>query len=355
MNAMRVENESRREKRQRAGAVQDAGATTRPPRLRGSVLDCASPLALSQWRNHAEHAASLPHLSSLLLLLSLLASPLPAAEPKPRVGTDWIATLSGKASDTPVDTGVIGLSADELSAVLANPEQTEADAEVPQDFVRNRRRFVIREMKFNADWDTDPTSLPAMVDQFRRRTGMDAQALQPRKPLTFDDPELFDWPHIFMTAHNAFTLSEAETAGLRRYLDFGGFLHADDCLYGFPFGPAFHSELKKVYPDKELVPLEPAHPVFGTLLKQKFSWASLNEVGLPRVLKQNAFEYLEVGGHLSVLYTPPDLGCMWEISSPPTPSNPLGAGMHSIDSMNPGGREAAYRMGVNIIFYNLTH
>lgn len=298
---------------------------------------------------------SRPILFVATLLASLFTGPLPGAEPKPGEGADWIATLSGKSANAPADTGVIGLSADELSAVLADPEQAEADAEVPQDFVRNRRRFVVREMKFNADWDTDPTSLPAMVDQFRRRTGMDAQALQPRKPLTFDDPELFDWPHVFMTAHNAFTLSDAEAAGLRRYLDFGGFLHADDCLYGFPFGPAFHSEMKKVLPDKELVPLEISHPIFGTLLKQKFSWASLNEVGLPRVLKQNAFEFIEIGGHLSVLYTPPDLGCMWEISSPPTPSNPLGAGMHGIDSNNPGAREAAYRMAVNIIFFNMTH
>ena len=37
----------------------------------------------------------------------------------------------------------------------------------PDDFIRNRRRFVIREMKFNADWDTDPTSLPALVDQLK--------------------------------------------------------------------------------------------------------------------------------------------------------------------------------------------
>ena len=202
-------------------------------------------------------------------------------------------------------------------------------------------------MRFNADWDTDPTSLPALVDQLKRRTGIDAQALQPRKPLTFDDKEMLDWPLVFMTAHNAFTLSEADVKGLRKYLDRGGFLFADDCLYGFPFGPALHGEMEKVYPG----PAVQGHRSGKGQLrdgcsKQKFSWSDVNEVGLPTVLKANAFQYLEVEGHMAVIYTPPDLGCMWEISSPPTPSNPLGAGMHNMDDF-PGLREAGYRMGIN--------
>ena len=44
----------------------------------------------------------------------------------------------------------------------------------------------------------------------------------------------------------AFTLSDQELAGLRKYLKNGGFLYADDCLFGFPFGPAFHGEMRRV-------------------------------------------------------------------------------------------------------------
>src|SRR4051812_16358280 len=97
---------------------------------------------------------------------------------------NWAAQLSGAiaASDdaAPADTGVVGMTAEELPAYAASPNAAdEGDDEVPDDFVRNRRRFVLREMKFNADWDTDPTSLPALIDQYKRRTGVDAQALQP--------------------------------------------------------------------------------------------------------------------------------------------------------------------------------
>ena len=282
-----------------------------------------------------------------------------AAETSPAKNDNWASILAGpdakNSGDAPADTGIVGMSSDELAALSTeSSDSAEADSEVPDDFIRNRRRFVMRELKFNADWDTDPTSLPAFIEQYKRRTGKDAQALQPRNPLTFDAPDLCDWPFVFMTAHNAFTLSDPEAAGLKRYLQNGGFLHADDCLYGFPFGPAFHRELRKVFPEKELTPFNLETPNFGTLLKQFFKWDQVNEAGLSTALRANAFEYMDLDNRMSVLYTPPDLGCMWEISSPPTPTNPLGTGMHNMDRF-PGMREAGYRIGINIVFYVMTH
>lgn len=281
------------------------------------------------------------------------SSPLAAVEE----GEDWRTTLAeaeAAGATEAADTGIVGLSADELAALAGEESAEAADEEVPEDFIRNRRRFVMREMKFNADWDTDPTAVPAFVYQFQRRTGMDAQALQPRKPLTFDDPELLDWPMVYMTAHHAFTLSDAETAGLRKFLDRGGFVFSDDCLYGMPYGPAFHGEIKKALPEGDFKPLNDKVDGVSMLLKQKYAWTHVSETGLPMKLGNNPFEYVLVHGHLGVLYTPPDLGCMWEISSPPTPSNPLGAGMHNMD-MEAGKREDAYRIGVNVILYVMTH
>jgi hypothetical protein len=268
---------------------------------------------------------------------------------------NWNAELQGDAADAAVDSNVVGMSSDERDALLNAQADDAADEEVPADFVRNRRRFVMREIRFNSDWDCDPTAVPSMVDQFHKRTGMDAQALQPRKPLTFDDPELIDWPYVYMTAHNSFCLSDGEKDGLKKYLDNGGFLHADDCLYGNnAFGPSFHGEMKRVYPEGDFTPIEQAGAVIATLLKLKFSWPKTNERGLPPILGSNPFEGMIIDGHLRILYTPPDIGCMWEVSSPPTPSNPLGTGMHNMD-MFPGMREAGYRMGVNFVLYAMTH
>jgi hypothetical protein len=286
-----------------------------------------------------------------ILGVSALLAPLCLAE-----DDNWMPMLQGdsKTDDAAADTGILGMSSDEREALMAQAEE-EPESEEPENFIRNRRRFVMREMKFNSDWDCDPTAVPAMVDQFKKRTGMDAQAMQPRKPLTFDDPELCDWPYIYMTAHNSFTLTEAELDGLRKFLDRGGFLHSDDCLYGNnAYGPSFQGELRKVYPEHELKPLEHEHPVHGMLLKQKYSWKKVNERGLPQPLGSNPFSVIIKDGHLRAVYTPPDIGCMWEISSPPTPSNPLGTGMHNMDMFAPA-REYAYRMGINFVMYAFTH
>ncbi|TFG85572.1 MAG: DUF4159 domain-containing protein [Gemmatimonadales bacterium] len=266
---------------------------------------------------------------------------------------NWGALLGSEEVRAAAPAGILGMSADDLQN-YSEAEEALADEEVPDDFIQGRRRFVLREMMFNAGWTTAPTAVPAFVEQLKRRTGMKALALSPRKAMTFASPELTDWPFIFMTAHNAFSLSEAEQKGLRTYLLRGGFLYIDDCLYGFPFGQAVPGELQRALPEAEFKRLEPKQPVYGVILKQKYGWDKTNEAGLPGVMRPNFWQYIEIGGHMAVLYTPQDIGCLWEISSPPTPSNPLGAGMHSQDRV-PGLREAAYELGVNIVIYSMTH
>ena len=142
--------------------------------------------------------------------------------------------------------------------------------------------------------------------------------------------------------------------GLRKYLDRGGFVYADDCLYGWPFGKSFPGELAKVYPDKQLEILDPEHPTFGTIFRQKYSWKEVTRPGLPDSVDPQNWMGITVDGNLAVLYTPQDIGCAWEISSPPTPANPLGRGMHGID-LFPNRREDSYKLGINIMLYILTH
>jgi len=266
---------------------------------------------------------------------------------------DWASGFldADDADSAREDTGIVGMTREEL-AEYTRAEADEVDEEVPDDFIRQRRRFVMREMKINSDWDCDPTAVPALIDQLKRRTGMDAQALQPRQPLTFDDPEILHWPFLYVTSHYAFTFSEAEAKGLRLFCDRGGFFYADDCLYGNPFGQAFPGEVRKAYPGKEFQTLDPKHPVFGIVLRQKYTWAHTNEAGYPSAITPNPYCYFQVDGHIGVLYSPGDFGCSWEISSPPTDANPLGGGMHS---GRPEVREACYRLGINIILYALIH
>jgi hypothetical protein len=82
--------------------------------------------------------------------------------------------------------------------------------------------------------------------------------------LSLTDPELFSFPFVYMVEPGAMRLDEQEREALRNYLLNGGFLMADDF-----WGPAewrnFERELKQVLPQFSFVELEMDHPVFHSV------------------------------------------------------------------------------------------
>ena len=266
---------------------------------------------------------------------------------------DWAAYLGARGTEEAAQSDVLGMTADEVeSYATALQDESVADEETPEVFIRTRRRIVVREMRFDTDWDCDPTAVNAMAGQFKRLTGMDAQALVPARPITFDSPELFQYPFAYMTAHYAFRFSDEEAKGLRKFVERGGFLMTDDCLYGQTYGPAFVGEMQRIFPDGQWKEIDPKDPVNGLVLKQKFSFRA-GETGIPSEFRnQNPWQGVFLGGTLGVLYTVQDIGCSWELSSPPTPANPLGAGMHGSDVVI---RLAAYQVACNVILFAMLH
>ena len=84
------------------------------------------------------------------------------------------------------------------------------------------------------------------------------------------DPKLFDYPFLYMIEPGNMMLSEPEVAGLRRYLENGGFMMVDD-FWGEDEWENLYIQLKRVFPNREPkdVPLE--HQIFQCVypLKEK--------------------------------------------------------------------------------------
>lgn len=80
-----------------------------------------------------------------------------------------------------------------------------------------------------------------------------------------------------MTGHGNVVFTEEEAHNLREYLLGGGFLHADD-NYGLV--QAFRREMKKVFPEDELVEIPWEHPIFN----QKYTFSE----GLPKIHEHDA-------------------------------------------------------------------
>src|SRR5688500_5147617 len=105
-----------------------------------------------------------------------------------------------------------------------------------------------------------PSSLPTLWRAIRERTGLDVADRPLQLKLT--DPNLWNHPYVYLTGHGNVRFSDEEVQILRRYLTSGGFMHADD---NYGMDESFRREMKRVFPDKELVELPPTHAIYHTM------------------------------------------------------------------------------------------
>lgn len=90
------------------------------------------------------------------------------------------------------------------------------------------------------------------------------------KQMTLTDPQLFNYPFIYMIETGRMFLLEDEIECLRRYLKNGGFLMIDD-FWGEDEWANTYMQMKRVFPDREPVDLDLTHPLFHSVfdLKEK--------------------------------------------------------------------------------------
>jgi len=79
--------------------------------------------------------------------------------------------------------------------------------------------------------------------------------------------EIFSYPFLFLTGHGNIVFSEQEVQRLRTYLESGGFLYVDD---DYGLDAAFRREIKKVFPEKELVEIPFNHGIYNCVFKFEF-------------------------------------------------------------------------------------
>ncbi len=179
------------------------------------------------------------------------------------------------------------------------------------------------------DWYANPSSLPNLLQAIATRTRL---SVTPReKVVTLTDPQLWEVPYLYMTGHGNVRFSDEEVAILRKYLQQGGFLHADDC-YGMD--ASIRRELKRIFPDREMVDVPLDHAVYSVMYKLP--------QGIPKIHEHDGKPAQGLGifldGRLVVYYSyQSDLGDGWE--DPEVHNDP------------PEKREAALRMGVNLFLY----
>ncbi len=183
--------------------------------------------------------------------------------------------------------------------------------------------------KGGGDWYANPTALRNLIIYCNNNINTKIKA-KPQE-VEIGSLDIFQFPFVHMTGHGNVFFSEIEAENLRNYLISGGFLHIDD-NYGMQ--PYITKELKKVFPDKELVELPSNHEIFNNAFKFPN--------GLPKIHEHEGKRPQAFGifyeNRLVLLFTyESDLGDGWE--DPEVHNDPADV------------REKALKMGANIVKY----
>ncbi len=182
------------------------------------------------------------------------------------------------------------------------------------------------------DWYANKTALPNLITFSNKELGMNLAVEE--EVAEVGSPNLFDYPYLYMTGHGNVVFSINEAQNLRNYLIGGGFLHVDD---NYGMDKFVRIELKKVFPELELVEVPFTHPIYH----QKFEFPN----GLPKIHEHDGKPAQGFGlfyeGRLVVFYSYEcDLGNGWED--------------RRIHNDPEEKRQQALKMGANILSFCFT-
>ena len=232
-----------------------------------------------------------------------------------------------------------------LAAVMAAPGALGQHVQVPggrrgvTDEALERRRVLesvrmqIARIKYGGggDWYSDPSSLPNLMREFRKRTGI--PAAEAEKVMEIGEPELFAYPFLYMTGHGNIRLTAEELSRLREHLLGGGFLYADD---NYGMDQSFRAMVTDLFPERRLMPVPFDHAIYHAVYDLE---------GPPKIHEHDGKppEGLGVfdGERLMIFYT-------YE--------SDIGDGLEDGDVHGdpPGKHEQAVRMAVNVLYFALT-
>lgn len=193
--------------------------------------------------------------------------------------------------------------------------------------------ITIGKLKYSGggDWYGNVNSLRNLKQFIRENTrvnlSVEEEVVEP------GSPQIFQYPMLYLSGHGNIEFSRAEAQNLRRYMLSGGFLLMDDDYGMHKYAVR---EIRKLFPEYELVDLPFSHPIFRT----HFEFSR----GLPKIHEHDnkpaqAFGIIHEGRLVLLLTYEADLGDGWE--DPQVHNDP------------PEVRLRALQMGTNILLYAL--
>lgn len=200
---------------------------------------------------------------------------------------------------------------------------------------QNNEGFMIARLKYNggSDWYNDPSAEINLLKFVAQHTNIKTNPKYEFVDLSTGN--IFAYPFLFMTGHGNIVFSDSEAKKLRTYLENGGFLYVDD---DYGLDKAFRREIKKVFPNNELVELPFNYGLYNCMYDFRNGPPKTHEHDN---LPPQGFGIF-VDGRLCVYYT-------YETNPSDGWADP------DVHKDPPGKREEALKFGTNIIVWALTN
>ncbi|MBS0205444.1 MAG: DUF4159 domain-containing protein [Planctomycetes bacterium] len=212
-----------------------------------------------------------------------------------KIGTNVMAYATGREPPTKIDV----------------PRQVVDNTEL--DNVE-RGLLQIAQIRHDGGWNAAPRALRRLLQSLNQSAGLAASTKS--VDLEFSDPNIFQYPMLYMHGRNKFSIKEAESKQVRKYLERGGVLFADSCCGAKPFDKSFREFIESLYPGKKLVKVAVSHDLFsakyGTDIRKLKRRISEGDNGSVVRDLEPYIEALEIDGRLAVIYSKYDISCALE-------------------------------------------
>jgi len=203
-------------------------------------------------------------------------------------------------------------------------------------------------------WSHDyPMSVQGMMKAATEVTSLEAPVDSFVTIMSVTDPNFMKYPIAMATETGCWNPTDAEVKALRTYLQKGGFLLLDDLTFGD--GTPTHLELaiarieawmKRVLPEGKLIPVPASDPIFQGFFKIDPQDVPSADGGRAHAELYGIYRDNDPTQRLMVIATYRGvLGHHWRWVSG------VGSGLGEGDT--PSGK--AYRLGLNILVYGLSH
>jgi hypothetical protein len=179
------------------------------------------------------------------------------------------------------------------------------------------------------------------------------------------DPVIFDYPLLYMEHAGYMRLSDDELAALRKYLQSGGALLVND-FWGAEEWKGFAAEIERVLPGRTWTELTTEHAVFNCVFDLR---GPMNRLQVPTIQFWNRdYNPSDPDSHLQTIYRGEGFEQMHVKAMFDDKQRMMILAIHNSDVSDGWEREGenevyfnqfsekiAYPLGINIVFYLMTH